>query len=252
MKLVSQDQITFELNLPTMQVGRDPANDIVINDPSVSSLHAYIQKQDGTFLIWDAGSTNGTSVNNIRLTGSYLLNPGDIIVFGNYQVAALDDWTPASQAKFTLQAPQQTPQPVQGVNVAGSYAQASASPQTQYGPQPVFPGASAVYPAAGYGQVYNAPTYSTGTKDKSVALILEILPGLFGFLGIGWLYSGQTGTGLAWLIGYFIFMVVAITIDVLTVGVGCFCTVPLNIACVALSAYNLNKFTSQHPELYKP
>ncbi len=87
-------------------------------------------------------------------------------------------------------------------------------------------------------------------KDRSIALILEILPGLFGFLGFGWIYSGNTNTGIGWLVGFFVWDVIAIVIIAATAGFGCFVTVPVSLAIVALSASSLNTYTKQHPELF--
>jgi hypothetical protein len=70
---------------------------------------------------------------------------------------------------------------------------------------------------------------------------------LFGF---GWIYSGNTGAGIAWLIGVLIWDVVAIIISLLTGGFGCFCTIPANIVLVAISAVTLNSYTKQHRELF--
>ena len=45
-------------------VGRASSNDVVIPDPSVSRSHALIKRgEDGVFLMRDAGSSNGTTVN---------------------------------------------------------------------------------------------------------------------------------------------------------------------------------------------
>lgn len=77
-------------------------------------------------------------------------------------------------------------------------------------------------------------------NDKSVALILELLPGVLGFLGFNWIYSNQTATGLFWLIGYLVWRVIAVTIFFLTGGLSCFGTVPINMTLIALSATQLN------------
>jgi pSer/pThr/pTyr-binding forkhead associated (FHA) protein len=46
-------------------VGRTANNDIVISDLSVSRFHAFLKRgEDGSFQIQDAGSTNGTVVND--------------------------------------------------------------------------------------------------------------------------------------------------------------------------------------------
>ena len=89
-------------------------------------------------------------------------------------------------------------------------------------------------------------------KDRSVALILEILPGLFGFLGFGWIYSGNTSTGIMWLVGLLVWDVMAFIIIALTGGLGFICTVPISIVIIALSASSLNTYSKHHPELFGP
>jgi TM2 domain-containing membrane protein YozV len=87
-------------------------------------------------------------------------------------------------------------------------------------------------------------------KDRSIALILEIFPGLFGFLGFGWIYAGNTQTGVIILIANFLWLVCAACASVATYGFALICTIPIEIAILALSAINLNKYTHQHPELF--
>lgn len=87
-------------------------------------------------------------------------------------------------------------------------------------------------------------------KDRTVALILEILPGLFGLLGFGWIYAGNTSTGILWLVGFIIWSIIAATISVITGGIGALCWLPLSIALITISANSLNKYTKEHPELF--
>ncbi|HFQ93001.1 MAG TPA: FHA domain-containing protein [Anaerolineae bacterium] len=63
-------------------IGRSAANDIVLNDPEVSRHHARILRQGSVYSIEDLGSTNGTFVNNQRLTSPVILADGDLIGFG--------------------------------------------------------------------------------------------------------------------------------------------------------------------------
>jgi len=94
------------------------------------------------------------------------------------------------------------------------------------------------------------PVYPYTPKSKGNALILEILPFFFGIMGIGWIYAGNTTAGILILIGYLFWNVMAVTLDVLTVGI-CLCVhVPANIAFVALSAIMLNNHAKQHPEIF--
>lgn len=48
-------------------VGRDPASDILINDPAVSRKHAQITIADDTATIEDLGSANGTKVDDVAV-----------------------------------------------------------------------------------------------------------------------------------------------------------------------------------------
>ena len=64
-------------------IGRSPDNDLSIPDPEVSRRHSLIVQQGSTYLISDAGSTNGTFVNEKRVTGSMALHHGDVIRLGD-------------------------------------------------------------------------------------------------------------------------------------------------------------------------
>jgi hypothetical protein len=74
---------TFMLDRDWLTVGRDPSNDIVINDPQVSRQHLRITRQGQMVVIEDLGSTNGTFANGVRLTGPHVLSNGDVIGLGD-------------------------------------------------------------------------------------------------------------------------------------------------------------------------
>jgi pSer/pThr/pTyr-binding forkhead associated (FHA) protein len=78
-------QGAIPLNLPTSGIGRDPANQLVINDSEVSWHHAQIVQQGQGHHILDLGSRNGTFVNGQRLLLNVprSLRDGDTIRFGN-------------------------------------------------------------------------------------------------------------------------------------------------------------------------
>ena len=78
-----QPDQTFVLDHDRLTIGRDPNNDIVINDPQVSRQHARIRRQGGLTLIEDMGSTNGTFVNGMRLANPHTLATGDSISLGD-------------------------------------------------------------------------------------------------------------------------------------------------------------------------
>lgn len=62
-------------------------------------------------------------------------------------------------------------------------------------------------------------------KSVDTAFILELVPGLFGLLGIGYLYAGRTNEGVLRLVAWLAYLAIAgVTIAVLsTVLVGFFC-----------------------------
>lgn len=74
---------TFMLDRDWLTVGRDPNNEIVIGDPQVSRQHARITRQGKLVVIEDLGSTNGTFVNGMRLTGPHVMANGDVIGLGD-------------------------------------------------------------------------------------------------------------------------------------------------------------------------
>lgn len=63
------------------RIGREPGQDIVVSDPTVSRHHAIIREEGGRLTITDEGSANGTFVNGTRVTSSALA-PGDEVRLG--------------------------------------------------------------------------------------------------------------------------------------------------------------------------
>ena len=72
----------FTIDRASLTIGRDPSVEIAINEPQVSRLHARVSSREGVLVLEDLGSTNGTFVNGVRLTGSQVLTPGDVIGLG--------------------------------------------------------------------------------------------------------------------------------------------------------------------------
>jgi len=63
-------------------IGRDPDQcDIVIMDPNVSRVHAWVTVKKGEVVIIDRGSTNGTYVNQVKVENANLKS-GDIVQLG--------------------------------------------------------------------------------------------------------------------------------------------------------------------------
>lgn len=73
----------FELTHVQSTIGRSTDNDIPIPDPEVSRRHAQVVKQGQGYAIVDLGSTNGTFVNDVRVTKTTPLKHGDRIRLGD-------------------------------------------------------------------------------------------------------------------------------------------------------------------------
>lgn len=63
-------------------VGRARANDIVLEDEAISAQHLRIRPEEGRFVVHDLGSTNGTRVNE-RKVSRHVLQEGDVIRVGD-------------------------------------------------------------------------------------------------------------------------------------------------------------------------
>ena len=76
----------IELHEGHYVLGRHLESDIVLNDSNVSRKHAEFVCAAGEVIVRDLGSTNGTKVNGVSVTGDQLLQHGDVINFGTAQV----------------------------------------------------------------------------------------------------------------------------------------------------------------------
>lgn len=66
-------------------IGRQPHNELQIDEPGVSKEHATIVTIGNDQILEDLGSTNGTSVNGVRV-GRHILQNGDVIQIHTYQL----------------------------------------------------------------------------------------------------------------------------------------------------------------------
>lgn len=75
----------YLLNSDLANVGRHPRADIFLDDKTVSRRHAQFVRRDGSFLVRDSGSLNGTYVNRERVSESALHN-GDEVQIGKFRL----------------------------------------------------------------------------------------------------------------------------------------------------------------------
>ena len=71
---------------PALAIGRDSANDIVIDHPLASRRHARLEQDENGYIVRDLDSTNGTYVNGERLTAPRQLHNQDIIWVADVEI----------------------------------------------------------------------------------------------------------------------------------------------------------------------
>jgi hypothetical protein len=77
------DGTTYPIQAPMVQVGRADTNEIVLEDETVSRLHAVLQQGGcGTFSIQNRSDLNGTLVNHLPIETTTLAD-GDLITLGS-------------------------------------------------------------------------------------------------------------------------------------------------------------------------
>ena len=74
-----------------VHIGRDANNDISLPAPTVSRYHAIVERVGQRYRVRDLDSSNGTFVNDVRVTGESWLKAGDAIRIGPYRFVVGQD-----------------------------------------------------------------------------------------------------------------------------------------------------------------
>ena len=80
---------TFKIGEVDLLIGRDPNNDVFLDDITVSRKHAQIKREAGRLRIIDVGSLNGTYLNRERVDAADIKD-GDEIQIGKFRMVFLD------------------------------------------------------------------------------------------------------------------------------------------------------------------
>ncbi len=170
----------FPVDGTEFTIGRDTSNGISINDAEISRKHAKMELRGSAYVIQDLGSTNGTFVNGNRISGVQVLNPNDLVSFGEniilmYELVADPNATmlstKAPKTAVKAQKPAPTPAPAPAPVSAPAYS----------------------------GQVPAAPVASAPVKKGNSKLVLIIILVLVVCLILGcvgtllWIDADQTG-----------------------------------------------------------
>ncbi len=76
----------FPLILDEVLVGRIDSAHLVLDDSTVSRLHARLTRGEGGVHVEDLGSREGTWINGVAVRGPHPLAPGDTVAFGDVVV----------------------------------------------------------------------------------------------------------------------------------------------------------------------
>lgn len=79
----------YELSKDKVTVGRKPTNDIILDDPTVSGVHASFLHMQHTY-VEDMNSTNGIKLNGKKVSKRQL-NHGDLVLIGQHEFKFIDD-----------------------------------------------------------------------------------------------------------------------------------------------------------------
>jgi FHA domain-containing protein len=80
-----EERREIALGPEALAIGRDPQNDVIVDDSRVSRKHAEIRLRLGRYTIYDLQSTNGTYVNGRRIA-EIVLSDGDRVAIGGVEL----------------------------------------------------------------------------------------------------------------------------------------------------------------------
>lgn len=86
--------------------------------------------------------------------------------------------------------------------------------------------------------------YQQNQADGSdtIAMLVEIIFGVFGFLGLGWLYARNIPMAIAVFIGFAIFMIFESFVAMITFGLSLCLSLPLHFVLVIISGVRVRDY----------
>jgi predicted component of type VI protein secretion system len=126
--------VSHVLKDETITIGRMKGNTIVIEDSSISLMHAKITRKNGDFLLKDLNSTNGTSVNGQPI-GEVSLRDQDRVRFAEITCQFVAESEPQTAAIPTL-APTSAAQPATSLPSVPVTAATASAPARVVHPAP--------------------------------------------------------------------------------------------------------------------
>jgi pSer/pThr/pTyr-binding forkhead associated (FHA) protein len=84
--LIHDSGISYSFNQPEIFIGRDPQADLHIPDDTLSGIHARVFYKNNQWMVEDLQSTNGTQINEERLSTPSVLIDGDEMACGRIRL----------------------------------------------------------------------------------------------------------------------------------------------------------------------
>ena len=170
----------FPLEGSEITIGRDANQTISINDAEISRKHAKMELRGASYVIQDLGSTNGSFVNGNRISGIQVLNPNDIVSFGENIVLMFEAVVDPNATMIGSKAPRTSaglPKPTPAAAPAPIYV--TPAPVVVQAP-------AAAYPVA--------PARKTNKKLILIILLVVVACIILGCLGtLLWVDADPTG-----------------------------------------------------------
>jgi hypothetical protein len=88
--LILEGKRHVELDAPVVSVGRALDNDLILETANVSRHHAQLRRRYGRYILYDLGSSGGTTINGYPVQ-ECVLQPGDVISFAGAEIIYSED-----------------------------------------------------------------------------------------------------------------------------------------------------------------
>jgi pSer/pThr/pTyr-binding forkhead associated (FHA) protein len=85
------DGSQHRFSTPEVMIGRDPACDVALDDPTVSNNHARLSYHHGQWWLEDLQSTNGTFLNGQAVSAAQVVTGGDVVRCGQVELRLTPD-----------------------------------------------------------------------------------------------------------------------------------------------------------------
>lgn len=102
-KTPGKPPFTVDVNKRRLTIGRSVRNEVCLEDPFASRLHAELRIEGDTYWLSDLGSANGVFVNGQRISGTVQVLPGDRVQIGEslLELHRAAEVTPATTVSTT-------------------------------------------------------------------------------------------------------------------------------------------------------